>query len=342
MATYNGEKFLEQQLQSLSKQTLLPAELVICDDTSSDATPEIIKRFSETAPFPVKLVVNEQRLGWRKNFLKAASLCSSEYIAFCDQDDIWLPEKLATVQLHLEKDRPVFLQHGYRTIDGAGALLSGPMTYEYLKRGGPWVHSYGLNQVFHRSILEFFDLWELSADQIHLHEKMAHDEFVSFLASLLGKVVTINDVLLHYRQHGNNVVGFVPLNRYGGFARSLSRIFVRIRDREAGVQKRDYVLSALRVRFGAATARQTMGEKVMSRLPADRAQEVQRKIRYYQSYLRYLSARLLTYEQPNRAQRAAAMLSAIVSGRYKTREGARDAGADLLYGVMGRYVASDQ
>jgi glycosyltransferase involved in cell wall biosynthesis len=98
MAAYNGEKFLEQQLQSLSKQTRLPAALIVCDDTSSDATADIIKRFSETAPFPVKLVVNEQRLGWRGNFLKSASLCASEYIAFCDQDDIWLPEKLAIVQ----------------------------------------------------------------------------------------------------------------------------------------------------------------------------------------------------------------------------------------------------
>jgi glycosyltransferase involved in cell wall biosynthesis len=71
MAAYNGEKFLEQQLQSLSKQTRLPAALIVCDDTSSDATADIIKRFSETAPFPVKLVVNEQRLGWRGNFLKS-------------------------------------------------------------------------------------------------------------------------------------------------------------------------------------------------------------------------------------------------------------------------------
>jgi len=108
MATYNGEKFLEHQLQSLAKQTRLPAELIICDDTSGDATVDIIKRFSQTAAFPVRLVVNEQRLGWRGNFLKAASLCVSEYVAYCDQDDIWLPEKLAIVQAHLEKSRPHF------------------------------------------------------------------------------------------------------------------------------------------------------------------------------------------------------------------------------------------
>jgi glycosyltransferase involved in cell wall biosynthesis len=344
MATYNGEKFLQLQLQSLSKQTLLPAELIICDDTSGDATVDIIKRFSETAPFPVKFVVNEQRLGWRKNFLKAASLCVSEYIAFCDQDDIWLPEKLATVQLHLEKHRPVFLQHGYRTIDGAGAVLSGLITYEYLKRSGPWAHSYGLNQVFDRSLVEHFDLWELSKDQIHANEKMAHDEFVSFLASLLGQTLTINDVLLHYRQHGNNVVGFVPLNRYGGIGRSLSRIFGRVRDRNAASHKREIVLNALRLRLGAAMARQTMTEKVISRLAADRAQEAQLKLRYYQNCVRYASARLPAYERPSRAQRAAAMLSALVRGWYKDggREGARDAGVDLLYGVIGKPVAPDR
>jgi glycosyltransferase involved in cell wall biosynthesis len=137
MATYNGEKFLEQQLQSLSKQTRLPAELIICDDTSSDATVDIITRFSETASFLVKLVVNEHRLGWRRNFLKSASLRTSEYIVFCDQDDIWLSDKLTIVQSHLEKKRPLLLQHGYRTIDRVGALISGPLTYEHLPSNDP-------------------------------------------------------------------------------------------------------------------------------------------------------------------------------------------------------------
>ena len=238
MATYNGEKFLEQQLQSLSKQTLLPAELVVCDDTSTDATADIIKRFSQTAPFPVKLVVNEERLGWRRNFLKSASLCSSEYIAYCDQDDVWLPEKLATVQLYLDKERPMLLQHGYRTIDSLGNPTSEPINYEYLKRDVPWVHSFGLNQVFHSSLVEFFDLWELSEDHFYPNQKMAHDEFAAFLADLLGKILTVKEVLLYYRQHENNTVGFVPIINYGGIARSLLRTFKNIRDPEEGVKKR--------------------------------------------------------------------------------------------------------
>jgi glycosyltransferase involved in cell wall biosynthesis len=337
MATYNGEKFLEQQLQSLSKQTLLPAELIICDDTSGDATVDIIKRFSETAPFPVKLVVNKERLGWRRNFLKSASLCTSEYIAYCDQDDIWLPEKLATVQSYLEKKRPMLLQHGYRTIDSMGNVISEPISYEYLERDAPWVHSFGLNQVFHKSLVEFFDLWDLSEDHFYSDERMAHDEFVSFLAALLGQIETIKEVLLYYRQHGNNTVGFVPIINHGGLARSLLRAFNNTWDREEGAKKRQFVLETLRRRFVAATARQTMAEKILSRLPENRAQEILPKLQYYQNYVRYLAARLLAYEQPNRAQRAAAMLSALGKGRYKnaSRTGAREAWADLLYGVMG-------
>jgi glycosyltransferase involved in cell wall biosynthesis len=337
MATYNGANFLEQQLESLSKQTRLPAELIICDDTSGDATVDIIKRFSETAPFPVKLVVNEQRLGWRGNFLKAASLCTSEYIAYCDQDDIWLPEKLATVQSHLEKSRPTLLQHGYRMIDSAGALISGPLTYAHLERNAPWVHSYGLNQVFHRSLIEFFDLWELSKDHFHANERMAHDQFVFFLSSLLGQTVTIQDVLLYYRQHANNAVGFVAAADHGGIASSLLRALYHIRDRDGGANKRKYVLETLRGRTSAAIARQTMTEKIMSRLPEDRARELLPKLRYYQNCALYLSARLRAYELPSRAQRAAGMLSAVGQGRYKDagRTGARDAGTDLVYGVLG-------
>jgi glycosyltransferase involved in cell wall biosynthesis len=339
MATYNGEKFLERQLQSLSQQTLLPAELIVCDDTSSDSTVDIIRRFSETASFPVKLVVNEQRLGWRGNFLKAASLCTSEYIAYCDQDDIWLPEKLAVVQAHLEKSRPTLLQHGYRMIDSAGDVISEPMTYEHLEKNAPWVHSYGLNQVFHRSLLQFFDLWELSRDHFHANERMAHDQFVVFLSSLLGSTVTIKDVLLHYRQHGSNTIGFVPVVNHGGVARSLLRAF-SIWRREEAEKKRHFVLETLRRQFVAAGARQTMTERIMSRLPEGRAQEILPKLQYYQNYVRYLCARLRAYDRPSRAQRAAGILSAL--GKYKDagRAGARDVGADFLYGVLGSTSAT--
>ena len=94
MATYNGSKYLREQLDSLAAQTLPPCELVVTDDGSTDDTLGILDRFRRRAPFPVHLHRNEQRLGYRDNFLKAAQLCSGELIAFCDQDDVWMPDKL--------------------------------------------------------------------------------------------------------------------------------------------------------------------------------------------------------------------------------------------------------
>jgi glycosyltransferase involved in cell wall biosynthesis len=101
----------------------LPDEVVVCDDASKDRTLEILAQFAKRVPFPVRLVINDQRLGWRENFLKSASLCTSEYIAFCDQDDVWIPDKLSVVSRYLDSDRCILLQHGYRLIDDDGTLF---------------------------------------------------------------------------------------------------------------------------------------------------------------------------------------------------------------------------
>jgi glycosyltransferase involved in cell wall biosynthesis len=95
MATYNGERFLSEQLQSLSRQTRLPDELVITDDGSCDGTLAILEAFATTSPFPVRIHRNPRQLGYGDNFLRAASLCQSDLIAFADQDDVWMPSKIA-------------------------------------------------------------------------------------------------------------------------------------------------------------------------------------------------------------------------------------------------------
>src|SRR4051794_20922903 len=94
MATFNGAKHIRDQLASLTQQTLIPAELVITDDRSTDETVSIVNDFARTAPFPVIIHSNSTRLGFRANFLKASALTSSALVAFCDQDDKWYPTKL--------------------------------------------------------------------------------------------------------------------------------------------------------------------------------------------------------------------------------------------------------
>lgn len=104
MCTYNGSAFLAEQLDSIAAQSRLPCELVVCDDCSSDATPEIVAKFARNVPFAVRFLRNPTNLGSTGNFEQAISLCTGDLIALCDQDDIWMPEKLARQAELLERD----------------------------------------------------------------------------------------------------------------------------------------------------------------------------------------------------------------------------------------------
>lgn len=95
MCTYNGSAFLQEQLDSIAAQTRLPDELVICDDGSSDSTVDIVERFAHGVSFRVQLFRNPQNLGSTRNFEQAMRLCTGDLIALSDQDDVWMPEKLA-------------------------------------------------------------------------------------------------------------------------------------------------------------------------------------------------------------------------------------------------------
>src|SRR5271157_357108 len=104
MATYNGAKYLHQQLDSFTGQSRLPNELTVCDDLSSDETIEILRNFSRHAPFEVKIVCNEKNLGYTANFEKALSLSSGDIIFFSDQDDVWFRDKIEFVESIFERN----------------------------------------------------------------------------------------------------------------------------------------------------------------------------------------------------------------------------------------------
>lgn len=93
MATYNGEKFLREQLDSILNQTYKDIELIVCDDCSTDSTWSILQEYQQKDK-RIRCYKNEKNLGFKKNFGKAISLCNGEFIALSDQDDIWIPEKL--------------------------------------------------------------------------------------------------------------------------------------------------------------------------------------------------------------------------------------------------------
>lgn len=98
LCTYNGASLLHRQLESIANQTLPPDELVVCDDASTDETPQILSSFQAVAPFPVRLHVNRTNCGSTANFEQAINLCQGDLIALADQDDAWLPHKLEAIE----------------------------------------------------------------------------------------------------------------------------------------------------------------------------------------------------------------------------------------------------
>ena len=102
LATYNGEKYLREQLDSILSQSIQDFELVACDDCSTDSTLKILNEYAEK-DFRVKVFTNEKNLGFKKNFEKAIFLCSGDYIALSDQDDIWTENHLQVLLENIGK-----------------------------------------------------------------------------------------------------------------------------------------------------------------------------------------------------------------------------------------------
>jgi glycosyltransferase involved in cell wall biosynthesis len=214
MATYNGGNFLERQLISLVEQQRKPDEIIIFDDRSSDNTLDVISRFISNSNLKIKLEVNPENVGYRENFMRAANACGGDYIAFCDQDDVWRSDKISKILSELDQSDALLCYHDAEVIDSAGAVIGNLSRYRHndstvRKCQDFWFNPHGMTQVFRRELLDYSNLWPLSFDhRVERGEPLAHDQWMFFLADTLGKVKYIPDKLVHYRQHGDNVVGF--------------------------------------------------------------------------------------------------------------------------------------
>lgn len=214
LATYKGAAHVRRQLDSLAAQTLLPAEIVVCDDRSPDDTVAVVEEFARSAPFPVRIHRNDAQLGYRANFMRAAGLCTGEIVAFCDQDDHWYPEKLAACVAAFDTDDTLLVCHNARIV-GPGEADMGVLHSDFDPATGlpeegtsPWYCCLGLTMVFRRSLMRFDQAWALSLDQNVEHERLAHDQWIYLLAFSLGRVVYLRQCLLDYHQHGGNTVGW--------------------------------------------------------------------------------------------------------------------------------------
>ena len=209
LSTYNGARFLAEQLGSIQKQTFTDWQLLIRDDGSTDITPQIIAEFVKADPRIH--FINEhdrQNFGVIKNFFTLVKYEKADYYFFSDQDDVWLPDKMATMLdevIHNDKSQPLMIYMDLSVVDQdlnvthpsmirsqshhANTTLLAELT-ENTVTGGVAMINHALAEK-----------WEDTDDVI------MHDWYLALLATATGKLVYIDKPGELYRQHDNNVLG---------------------------------------------------------------------------------------------------------------------------------------
>lgn len=198
LCTYNGERFLRQQIESILAQTYTAIELVISDDGSTDDTISIIKEYSSR--HRVKYFFQKTNIGISANFSFAASKCSGDFIAFSDQDDFWLPRKLEELYGSLDGCELIYCDSelvnenlekiGKKTSD-IRKMYSGEDARCYLFYSVVWGHG----MLIRRSLLEAC---------VPFPEKPHHDIWIAFKGLTRGKIKYLDKSLTLYRQHGSS------------------------------------------------------------------------------------------------------------------------------------------
>lgn len=202
LTTFNGEHFLQEQLNSLVAQTYTNIEMVVVDDNSTDQTPSILAAFAKKHP-SIRLYMNSTNLGYIKNFEKACLLAKGEFIALCDQDDSWKPEKISRLYAAIgnfpliyadsilcnEQLQPI----GKNISDRVNCIhFTSPLQQAVFCR--IYGHAMLINTLFLKNIAPFPSI-------------IPHDWWIAFNATIQGGIQYLPLPLSFYRQHSKNIFG---------------------------------------------------------------------------------------------------------------------------------------
>ncbi len=199
LCTYNGQEHISELLNSVINQTYQNLEIVIVDDCSKDDTLQIIRRFSR-ADSRIKISVNSNNIGFNKNFELAISATSGDFVCICDQDDVWLPQKVERLLAHLKDNWVIFSNSSL--IDATGAPLNKTLinsdrllntTYKSFLFENVLT---GHTSLIKREFLKYY---------LPIPEFGFYDWYMGFAASYHHKLVYLNEELTLYRIHGASV-----------------------------------------------------------------------------------------------------------------------------------------
>ncbi|MET1057385.1 MAG: glycosyltransferase family 2 protein [Pedobacter sp.] len=200
LCTYNGEAHLAEQLSSLTRQSYQNIEIIIVDDCSTDQTLSMIMNFIRTDS-RIRLYRNEKNLGFNANFKKAISLCTAEYIAISDQDDIWMEDKLS-IMMDCIGDN-LLCYHNSAYIDENGVASGKSTLSAHRFTAGFCCRTLLLNNcVSGHACLIRKELLERTPD---FPAGLYYDWWLSYTAACLGRITFTKQTLVQYRIHPHSI-----------------------------------------------------------------------------------------------------------------------------------------
>lgn len=240
LCTYNGGRFLREQLQSILDQSHQPFELIACDDGSTDETIRILQDYAASSPFPFHILRNETNLGSTANFEQAILNCQGDVIVLCDQDDRWHVNKLLRLHSVFTKACDTALVFSDAMIvDAKGQLLDcqlWPTAGFHERLQATFRKRSPLDVLLKQNVvtgatMAFETRWR---DRVlPIPENWVHDAWIALVIAMAGgHIELLSEPLIDYRQHPGQQIG-VPLNSRGGvlnlwqqlmFARQLTAV----------------------------------------------------------------------------------------------------------------------
>lgn len=215
LCTYNGERYIREQVQSILNQTHRVDEIVICDDGSTDDTLTLIREIAKTTDVQIRVFRNVASLGVKGNFKKAIELCTGDYVFLSDQDDYWVPNKVETIITWFAEhpDKSVVFTNAY-LVDENRNRYEGRTQFQGvgfrklqqdMVRNGHGLEVFmmanratGATMAFRKASIELRDDdWGT----------MLHDEYIAVKALLNNQLGVISKPLIEYRQHAGQQVG---------------------------------------------------------------------------------------------------------------------------------------
>jgi glycosyltransferase involved in cell wall biosynthesis len=212
MCVYNGERYLKDQLESILGQTLPPDEVNIYDDCSTDSTVSLIRNFITRYNLTSwHININLYNKGWRLNFYDALLNCSGDYIFFCDQDDIWYPNKISTMINIMQRNQKILVLSGLQqTINSDNKIIDNIETINIKNSFDRTINKSDLydNIVnFQNRIGAAMLIRKIIKEQLLFFARnnlFAHDLWAVNISSLMGGCYWVNSPVIRYRIHNNN------------------------------------------------------------------------------------------------------------------------------------------